>query len=215
MGQGICYLVGAGEDYGLDFQPKAEDFVIGVDAGYRLLRQNDMPVHLAIGDFDTLGCRPDFPNTIVLNTEKDDTDMQAAVREGIGAGYRQFRIYCGTGGRLDHTLANLQLLAELSENGRQGILFDRDCAITAITDSILVFPEKCSGYVSVFSHSGQAEGVYLRGLKYELEDALLRNTYPLGISNEFTGKESSISVRRGTLLVFSPRGCPVPELLDR
>ena len=28
-----CYVVGAGENYGLDFQPTKEDFVIAADAG--------------------------------------------------------------------------------------------------------------------------------------------------------------------------------------
>ncbi len=214
MEKGICYLVGAGGDYGLDFYPKEGDFVIGVDAGFRLLRQKGIPLHLAIGDFDTLQYTPDFPNTMALEAEKDDTDMRAAVREGIRAGYRRFHIYCGTGGRLDHTIANLQLLAELAREGMQGILFDRDCAITAITGKTLVFSGEGEGYVSVFSHSEQSEGVFLKGLKYELEDAVLKNTYPLGVSNEFTGREGRISVRKGTLLVFFPRQCPLPLLVD-
>ena len=205
MGQGICYLVGAGEDYGLDFQPKAEDFVIGVDAGYRLLRQNDMPVHLAIGDFDTLGCRPDFPNTIVLNTEKDDTDTLAAVREGIRAGYTSFHIYCGTGGRIDHTMANLQVLAYLSANNMRGFLFDNGTVITAITNGSLCFGKILCGYVSVFSCSEKAEGVTLCGLKYELNHATLTNTFPVGVSNEFIGRESSISVGSGTLFIVFPK----------
>jgi thiamine pyrophosphokinase len=47
--------------------------------------------------------------------------------------------------------------------------------------------------------------VYLKNLKYELHDALLTNDFPLGVSNEFIGKESSILVRSGTLLVNFPR----------
>ena len=58
-----------------------------------------------------------------------------------------------------------------------------------------------SGYLSVFAYSKKAEGVTLRGLKYELEDAQLTDAFPLGVSNEFVGKESVVCVRDGSLLL--------------
>ena len=206
MKKGICYVVGAGINYGLDFCPEAEDLVIAADARRECLPDDMFPADLAIGDFDSLKSVPKHLHTIILNPEKDDTDMLAALREGIKAGYENFHIYCGTGGRIDHTLANIQTLAWLSENGMRGLLFDQDNIITAITDGTLCFEKVSDGYLSVFSHTTKAVGVYLRGLKYELNDAVLTNTFPLGTSNEFIGKESSISVREGTLVVVFPRG---------
>lgn len=205
MNPGICYVVGAGENYGLDFVPGPEDFVIAADAGLRYLEQSGISADLVIGDFDTLQYKPHRPRVIALSREKDDTDMRAAVWEGIREGYDVFHIYAGTGGRIDHTIANLQLLAELSQNGKQGFLFGRDYIITAVTDGKIEFPKKDSGYISVFAHSEKAEGVWLKGLKYKLENAVLTNTFPLGVSNEFIGVKSSISVERGTLLIVSPR----------
>lgn len=201
----ICYIVGAGENYGLDFTPSANDFVIAADAGIRYLEECGITADLVIGDFDSLDDVPSYPNTITLKAEKDDTDMLAAVREGIKAGYSDFHIYCGMGGRIDHTIANLQVLAYLSENGMRGFLFGKDNVITAITNQTITFDKIPSGYVSVFSHTEKSEGVYLRGLKYELNNAVLTNTFPLGVSNEFIGKESSISVSVGTLLIVFPR----------
>lgn len=200
----ICYIVGAGENYGLDFTPSANDFVIAADAGIRYLEECGITADLVIGDFDSLDDVPSYPNTITLKAEKDDTDMLAAVREGIKAGYSDFHIYCGMGGRIDHTIANLQVLAYLSENGMRGFLFGKDNVITAITNQTITFDKIPSGYVSVFSHTEKSEGVYLRGLKYELTDAVLTNTFPLGVSNEFIGKKSSISVGSGTLLIVLP-----------
>lgn len=206
MKNGICYVVGAGINYGLDFCPGAGDLVIAADAGLCHLEKQGISADLVIGDFDSLKSVPKHLRTIILNPEKDDTDMIAALREGIKAGYENFHIYCGTGGRIDHTLANIQALAWLSENGMRGLLFDRDNVITAITDDTLCFEKISDGYLSVFSHTTKAVGVYLRGLKYELNDAVLTNTFPLGTSNEFVGRESSISVREGTLVVVFPRG---------
>lgn len=206
MKQGICYIVGAGENYGVDFTPKEEDFVIGADAGLRYLEEKEIVPDLIVGDFDTLKYVPQGKNVLKLPAEKDDTDMSIAIKEGIRAGYARFHIYCGTGGRIDHTIANLQMLAYLSEGGRQGFLFDRDCVFTAITDRELSFDRIAGGYISIFSWSEKSAGVYLKNLKYELNDAVLTNSFPLGVSNEFIGKESRVSVEKGTLLICFPRG---------
>lgn len=200
----ICYVVGAGDNYGLDFLPRPADMVIAADAGLRYLEESGITADLVIGDFDTLHFKPQHPNVIALNIEKDDTDMLAAVREGIHAGYELFHIYCGTGGRMEHTIANIQLLSWLSQNGKQGFLFGQDCIITVVTNTTLSFPRNASGFVSVFSYSEKSEGVYLKGLKYELDNAVLSSTFPLGVSNEFIGKESVIAVNNGTLLVVFP-----------
>ena len=200
-----CYVVGAGENYELDFQPTAEDFVIAADVGLCYLDKQGIRADLVIGDFDTLKCIPQHTNTIVLSAEKDDTDTLAAVREGIKAGYTSFHIYCGTGGRIDHTMANLQVLAYLSANNMRGFLFDDGTVITAITNDRLCFEKIPCGYVSVLSWSTTAEGVTLSGLKYELNNAVLTNTFPIGVSNEFIDRESSISVNDGTLFIVFPR----------
>lgn len=205
MENGICYVVGAGKNYGLDFCPATDDFVIAADAGLCYLEKQNIKVDLVIGDFDTLKYIPKHPNVMALSTEKDDTDTFAAVREGIKAGYVCFHIYCGTGGRIDHTIANLQVLAYLSINNMCGFLFDSGSVITAITNNRLCFERIPYGYVSVFSCSPKAEGVTLCGLKYELKNATLTNTFPVGVSNEFVNKKSSISVNDGTLFIVFPR----------
>lgn len=203
---GICYVAGAGENYGLDFIPGNGDYVIAADAGLRCLEEAGIVPDLIVGDFDTLQYIPQKNNVLKLPAEKDDTDMFMAVKEGIMAGYTVFHIYGGTGGRIDHTVANLQMLAYLSEKGMQGYLYDKECVLTMITDGELVFDVVEEGYVSVFSFSERAAGVNLRNLKYELKDAVLTNRFPLGVSNEFIGRGSSISVGEGTLLICFPRG---------
>ncbi|EOS48218.1 hypothetical protein C810_01304 [Lachnospiraceae bacterium A2] len=102
-------------------------------------------------------------------------------------------------------MANLQVLAYLSANNMRGFLFDNGTVITAITNDRLCFEKIPFGYVSVFSGSTKAEGVTLCGLKYELNNAVLTNTFPIGVSNEFIDRESSISVSDGTLFIVFPK----------
>lgn len=206
MEDGICYIVGAGENYGLDFAIQPGDYVIAADGGLKYLEQDGIKVDLVIGDFDTLHYKPDHPNVITLSEEKDDTDTLAAMREGIRKGYSTFHIYCGMGGRIEHTIANLQLLAYLSQNNRKGFLFGQGCVITAVTNSSMEFSSNAKGHISVFSFSDTATGVSLKGLKYELDNATLTRTFPIGVSNEFTGRKSVVTVTDGTILIVFPNG---------
>lgn len=200
-----CYIIGAGEFNSDFFHPSAEDLVIAADGGYLFLEKMGIEPDLLIGDFDSMEGNRDWSGkgfqVMELPEKKDDTDILAAIREGMGRGCEEFHIFGGTGGRIDHTIANLQCLSFLSKRGCRGFLYGMDSLMLAVTDGRVDFPKDRKGIVAVFSFGDRAEGVTLKGLKYELADAVLTNDYPIGVSNEFIGRESSISVRRGTLLL--------------
>jgi len=199
--KGICYVFGAGDHDGNHALPGPDDLVIAADGGYMHLQKHGLHAHKIVGDLDSLPNPPEGVPLVRLPKEKDDTDMAAAIRCGLEAGYNIFRIYGGCGGRIEHTLANVQLLANLARQGARGFLFDGESVITAIHNGSIAFSEGAAGYVSAFAHSDAALGVWEKGLKYPLCDATLRNTYPLGVSNEFIGQASSITVHEGTLIV--------------
>jgi len=206
----ICYIVGAGEFYNHRIEPYPDDYVIAVDNGFNYLMSMGVRIDLVVGDFDSYGGGiPPHPNVIVLKQEKDDTDMLAAINIGKSKGYKNFCLYGGIGGRISHTMANIQCLHMLSKEGMQGFMYGDAEIITVITDSQIDFGDNYRGYISIFSLSGKAEKVNIKNLKYEIEDQNMTNKYPLGISNEFIGKKSSVSVERGTLLIiyeFDDRG---------
>ena len=199
---GICWIVGAGDFSGTLPPIGADDMVIAADAGYKALTQMGIKVDRVVGDFDSLGEAPIHPFVEIHPIEKDETDMMLAVRTALAAGYREVRIYGGLGGRLDHSFANLQTLVFLARQGAMGWLIDQTTAITAVADGELRFSEKAEGIVSVFAAHGAAHGVTLEGLKYPLNDYTMTPDNPIGVSNEFTGIPSRISVRKGVLLVM-------------
>ena len=205
MNNRFCHIAGAGDFYGIEFAPKQNDFVIAADGGLRYLEQEQIKVDLVIGDFDTLKCEPNHPNVIKLNSQKDDTDTLAAVREGIKLGYKKFFLYACTGGRIEHTIANIQVLTFLAENDMQGFLFDKENILTVITNKTITFPPHDNGFLSIFSLSNQSSGVFLKDVKYELNNATVTNIFPIGVSNEFIGKQSTITVDNGTLLIIFPK----------
>ena len=199
---GVCYIVGAGE-FG-DGLPciLSEDILIACDGGYAYCREKNLPVTLVVGDFDSLKYPPEHPDVVRLKPEKDDTDTGWAVKEGWRRGYRKFVIYGGCGGRISHTMANIQLLSWLAAEGGEGVLVGKNSWYRVICNSEICFGEEETGYLSVFCLSDRAEGVCETGLKYELDNAVLIKEYPVGVSNEFTGRKSRVSVRRGTLLLI-------------
>lgn len=201
---GICYVVGA-MSLTPDLRPcpVQGDCVIAADRGFDSLMAYGVKPDLAVGDFDSLGYRPNHPNVIQLPTEKDDTDMVFALRKGLELGYHRFILLGGVGGRLEHTLSNLQLLDWLSTQSGQGFLVGEKTAATCIRDGKrIIFPASMSGGLSVLCNSGTAEGVDLIGLKYPLDKHTLTSRFPLGVSNQFLGQEATVSVETGSLLLL-------------
>ena len=209
-----CYIIGAAELAIGRLRPSEGDFVIAADAGLLHLAKLHIKPDLMLGDFDSLGYVPSGENVEVCPVRKDDTDTMAAVRLGQDRGYRRFHIFGGTGGRFDHTLANLQLLAWLSRRGEQGWLYGPDWTATAITGGALEFGPEHRGMISVFAHSDSVRGVTIEGLKYSLSGAELDNGFSLGVSNEFLdGQAALVTAGRGTVLaLWTPQpGLPLPD----
>jgi len=195
----VCYIVCA-LPQNQTFSPKPGDLVIAADGGYA--HMGGIKPDLVVGDFDSLGYVPNDEQVVRHPAEKDDTDTMLAARIGIERGYRAFILLGGVGGRLDHTLANIQTLAFLREHGAHAALIGQSETITMLQDESLRFRAGLSGIVSVFSYGAVAYGVYERGLAYALTDATLTDTNPLGVSNAFTGEPAEVSVRVGRLVVL-------------
>ena len=200
-----CYIFGAGEEsYPQSVPARDGAIVIAADGGFPAAVQAFGTLDLAVGDFDSLGYLPTCVPTVCHPPEKDETDLLLAVREGRARGARRFLIYGALGGRLDHTVANLQVLAHLAAEGEEGYLFGADgTAVTAIAGGqSLSFPEGYCGTLSVLALGGPAEGVTLRGVKYPLEAAAMSSDFPLGVSNELLGEGATVALGAGSLHIF-------------
>ena len=196
-----CCIIGAGPVTAL---PIPNDvFVICADGGFGAAARFGVTPDLIVGDFDSLGNVPQGSNVVVHPGEKDETDSFLALRLGLERGFERFVFFGCLGGRLDHTLANIQHLQYLADHGAEGVLVGEHETLTAIKNGVLRFPPEKSGGVSVFSLSDKSEGVTIKGLHYEAERVTLTNGFPLGVSNRFEGREATISVENGTLLVVT------------
>ena len=196
-----CVIFGAAEFNTLIAPVAQGDLVIAADGGLAHTEGLGLTPRIILGDFDSLGYVPEGAQ--VYPVEKDDTDSMLAVRKGLELGYRRFVLYGALDGpRLDHTIANLQTLLYLADHGARGYLVGRNSIVTTVRNETVAFPEGCTGIFSLFCFGEAARGVTLTGLKYPLEDGSLESGFPLGVSNHFTGKKATVSVKTGSLIAI-------------
>ena len=198
----ICYIFGAGECNLKQFSKTEQDFVIAADGGLATLEKFSVTPDLIVGDFDSLGYVPTGKNVICHPVMKDFTDTALAIDCGVEKGFKNFVVFGALGGRLDHTFANIATVADCSQKGIKVFLAGDGITVTAITDGDLNFSEKHKGIISVFAFGNKAKGVDIKGFKYSLQNADLSPNFPIGVSNEFVGKKSTVSVKNGTLVVM-------------
>lgn len=204
-----CALVGSSQFNAAHFQELDAagvfDYVIAVDGGFASLEAIDRKPDMALGDFDSLGYVPKGLRVAQFSSHKDKSDMELALDRARSMRYDEVYVYGGLGRRLDHTLANLQLFALYSEKGLFVTAVDEDTSVVFITGpDTFEMPAVEAGTVSVFSMNDRAEGVFERGLAYELDDAVLTNRTSLGLSNELIGEAVMIGVEKGTIAIFLP-----------
>lgn len=182
---------------------KTDDIVIAADNGLTKALQYEITPHLVVGDMDSMqfGKIPENIKVLKSSPVKDDTDTLLAVREGFQRGYRDFLIVGGLGGRLDHTIANLQVLNHIRLEGGSGVIIDDNTRCTVIREeTITVSPHY--RYCSLFSLGERAEGITLQGFKYPLTNATVTNFFPVGVSNEILKNDGKITVKNGSLLII-------------
>ena len=199
-----CVIFCAGGFNGLVAPVDETEYLIAADGGLTHMQKLGLTPNMILGDFDSLGYVPQGAQ--VFPVEKDDTDAMLAARKGLELGCKRFLLYGSLdGGRLDHTVANFQTLQFLTDRGAEGYLIGCDYIATVVKDGAVTFEENCEGVLSVFCMGRDAEGVTIKGAKYELENGSLSAGFPLGVSNQFVGEKVRICVKNGSLLVLYHR----------
>jgi len=109
----------------------------------------------------------------------------------------------GHGGRLDHLLANLLLLAAPAY---AGAALD---AVLGPARALVVrgrrpFTGRRGELVTLVPVGGAAGGVTTEGLRYPLADAVLEPGTSWGVSNQLIDEQAAVVVDRGVVLAVLP-----------
>ncbi len=193
--------------------PVPGDRVIAADHGAAHARAWGWPLHLLIGDLDSLSAAETAAvidkgtPIIVAPAAKDETDLELALTQALVQEASEIIICAALGGRSDHLLANVLLLArpELAGlcvtlvDGRETIRLLRSNGSSRAYLEVLGAP---GDLLSLLPLGQDAIGVTTEGLQYPLHDETLFLGQARGVSNVFVGSRAAITLRGGLLLVI-------------
>ena len=188
-------------------------WVVCADSGARHALALGFRPNLLVGDFDSIDPahkeRLAGVPTLRFPSDKDKTDTHLAVEWALEQGAEEVTIAAGLGGRLDHSLANVQLLTLIHgvvgghRRGRaaKGVVTDGRQAAYLLVDR-LELRAPAGTVLSLLPLTKRLVGLSERGVRWELTDADVELGETLTVSNEFTGEPAFLTLRRGMALVI-------------
>lgn len=211
-------LIITGGDVDVDFLKKYYEenefsLVIAADGGLRAADTLGIVPNYIVGDFDTISPLVLFKYEEMENVKikrfrpkKDFTDTYIALMTAIEEESFAIHIIGGTGSRLDHTLANIQLLQVALNNGIEAIIVSRNNRIRLLgkkRHDIKIYKGEYK-YVSLIPLTDSVTGISTKGLEYNLEerDFYIDKDISLGVSNEILDKEAEVHIDNGTLILM-------------
>lgn len=188
------------------------DLLIAADGGAKHLADLGLRPSVIIGDMDSIATDMWSDEhgiaRIPYSPDKDKSDVELAVEYALEQRCQEIILVAAVGGRLDHTLGNVALVA--SYPGRIAIL-DGASTLVAVDKSEKCVPHGQIGTkVSLIPYGSGRPKVRTKGLKYPLEDEPLASVTQ-GLSNELLQTEACVCSSEGILLVYIDAGEVSPD----
>ena len=185
------------------------DYYIAVDYGVNYANELSIVPDMIVGDFDTRGLDglQEYENKgcIVRRfmPEKDDTDTEIAIKEAV-ARKSDIDIICGTGGRIDHLLANIHNMKIAMDAGLNARLIDNGNVVYLRNKNFVIERTELVGkYISFVPFCGKVTGLKLKGFKYPLDGYDLKPGASRCISNEMADNQGIVEFTDGCLIVIN------------
>ncbi|TOZ07336.1 thiamine diphosphokinase [Leuconostoc pseudomesenteroides] len=182
---------------------------IGADRGAWYLYQHRVAMMLAVGDFDSL-TSAEFEalqehitaeNIVHVRAEKDETDTELAIMFAQKQSVSRIKVFGATGGRLDHLLSNLWLMADpkFDDVVEKLEIIDQTNSVTFFkAGQHSVLKHKNSHYLG-FMPINDVKNFKIIDAKYPL--TLTENKYKMWSSNEFLNDRVHVSFDTGIIMV--------------
>jgi thiamine pyrophosphokinase len=213
VGQRSVVVVAGGERASRAPGTLAPDaLVIAADSGVDHAHAMGLHVDVAIGDFDSVSAeglaRAEAEGARVDRhpAAKDKTDLELALDEAMRLDATAIVVLGVGGGRLDHLLANLLLMASPKYAGCDISAFDGEVRVHVVHGgrSPTSLPGDAGQILTLLPVGGAASGITTQGLRYPLRGEVLASGTSRGVSNVLDAPPASVQVDAGTLLAVFP-----------
>lgn len=184
------------------------DYIICSDGGANHAYNMDILPDYIIGDLDSTD-----ENTIEyyksknvkfekFPTKKDETDTELCIELSDKLKAKEIHIIAALGGRIDHTIANINLLYYIRKMGIiPKIISEKEEIYIAMNEELIIDGE-IGDTISILPIKNDAKGVTLKNLEYPLQNYDIEFSKPLGISNVMTNTNCHIKVNEGSLIII-------------
>jgi len=188
---------------------KADDLVIAADGGTLVATQLGLEPQVVVGDMDSLppeirtelaerGCQ-----FVFHSPRKDETDTELAIRYALEAGAQEIILLGAIGDRLDHSLANILLLAMPQLGQVPATILAGDTQVWLLRAGCeLEFGGTPGDTVTLLPLGQDATGVSTDGLEWALRDDTLRFGPARGVSNVMVATQARVRLCEGLLVVL-------------
>ena len=186
--------------------------VICADGGALHARALGFSPHAIIGDLDSLAA----PQVAAFESagaeiiqhppDKDETDLELALRYCQQIGATSIHILGALGGRVDQTIANIHLLMQAAFRDLSIVVVDGDQTIRLLRPGGHEIVGQPGDTISLIPLGASAEGITTEALQYPLRGETLRFGQARGISNVIVGTRPVVQFRCGLLLLVHTLG---------
>jgi thiamine pyrophosphokinase len=184
------------------------DLVICADGGLDAALAADRQVDLVVGDLDSVsaGVLADATAAGVRierhRVDKDESDLELALLAAVDRSAHTITVHLGVGGRLDHQLANLLVLASPRWSAAE-ISAVIGASRAWVVRERRVLPLGAGEPLALHAIGGPAQGVRTSGLRFDLHGEPLDAMVARGIANEVATERPTITVDSGVVLAIS------------
>lgn len=184
------------------------DYIICSDGGANHAYKMDIIPDYIIGDLDSIEdnilkyYKSKHVQFEKFPAKKDETDTELSILLAKKLNGKKIDLIGALGGRIDHTIANINLLYYIKNKGiTPKIISEREEIYIAIDEEIIIYGN-IGDTISIIPIKGDAKGITLENLEYTLDNYNVEFSKPLGVSNVMKKNSCNIKINEGSILII-------------